>query len=219
MESYIPTTAFINVYQNIDLETPKGIINISDADPEIIPILRILNENGIKTFESCQGGIEHAFGKPTIRFHGNYDTAMKVMNLCNQHNFSINYFRKYYVYESPYENIYEFKGPRWEVIFKKNQKRFSSIDYKNMIKKGFKKNKLKQIIFLFNLHNFKIISYGSIDVNSRCPSYAIKFSGDEKEQQRALNLLHKNKIKICHIQMYYRIIDKTLKKAELQLDL
>ena len=213
MQSYVPLDGFINVYQPVSFNTPSGVVNISDADPEIIPILKILNENGIDTFESCQGGIEHAFGKPTICFEGNYETAMKVMNLCKK--FNIDYFRKYYCYETDGT----FRGPEWEIVFKKNQKRFYSIDYYNMVKDGFRRNKLIKIIELFNIHGFKIISYGSIDVNSRCPSYALKFKGNEKTQQRALNLLHENKIKIGHIRMYYRIINNTLKKAELQIDL
>jgi len=30
-----------------------------------------LREEGIETFESCEGGSGHSFAEPTVRFHGN----------------------------------------------------------------------------------------------------------------------------------------------------
>jgi hypothetical protein len=39
-------------------------------DPGIRREVKILWENGIETFESCEGGRGHSFPEPTVRFHG-----------------------------------------------------------------------------------------------------------------------------------------------------
>jgi hypothetical protein len=39
-------------------------------DRGIRTAVRTLFENGIETFESCEGGMGHAFYEPTVRFHG-----------------------------------------------------------------------------------------------------------------------------------------------------
>lgn len=39
-------------------------------DEGIAYFVHVLNEAGIDTFESCQGGPGHAYPEPTIRFHG-----------------------------------------------------------------------------------------------------------------------------------------------------
>lgn len=43
---------------------------LKDLDSGIRPYVKILDDNGIETFESCQGGDGHCFPEPTIRFHG-----------------------------------------------------------------------------------------------------------------------------------------------------
>jgi hypothetical protein len=42
----------------------------SVLDPGIRSAVEILQDAGIETFESCQGGDGHAYPEPTIRFHG-----------------------------------------------------------------------------------------------------------------------------------------------------
>jgi len=39
-------------------------------DPGVAPFVDILDEAGIETFESCQGGEGHSFPEPTVRFYG-----------------------------------------------------------------------------------------------------------------------------------------------------
>jgi hypothetical protein len=41
-----------------------------ELDPRIAPYVRVLQENGIETFDSCEGGPGHAMPEPTVRFHG-----------------------------------------------------------------------------------------------------------------------------------------------------
>lgn len=39
----------------------------------------ILNESGIETFESCEGGISHAYPEPTVRFYGDKVEGFKAL--------------------------------------------------------------------------------------------------------------------------------------------
>ena len=43
---------------------------IEGLDPGIAHIVWVLQEAGVETFESCQGGDGHAFDRPTVRFDG-----------------------------------------------------------------------------------------------------------------------------------------------------
>ena len=38
-----------------------------ELDPKIRRIVQILRENGIETYESCEGGDDHAYTEPTVR--------------------------------------------------------------------------------------------------------------------------------------------------------
>ncbi len=50
-------------------------------DPLIEPFVRVLQKNGIETFESCQGTEGHCFKYPTIRFRGNAGTGYQVVGI------------------------------------------------------------------------------------------------------------------------------------------
>ena len=39
-------------------------------DRGIAYAVKVLNEGGVETFESCEGGDGHAFAEPIVRFHG-----------------------------------------------------------------------------------------------------------------------------------------------------
>jgi hypothetical protein len=39
-------------------------------DPGIVRVFRALNDAGVETFESCQGGPGHSRDRPTVMFHG-----------------------------------------------------------------------------------------------------------------------------------------------------
>jgi len=46
-------------------------------------------ENGVKTFESCQGGREHAFKTPTVCFEGDQTEGYRVVTMLAQVNFMV----------------------------------------------------------------------------------------------------------------------------------
>ena len=56
-----------------------------ELDPEIEPIVRLLNQHGVLTLESCQGGPGHSYGYPTVLFDGERDTARQVRKLAREH--------------------------------------------------------------------------------------------------------------------------------------
>jgi hypothetical protein len=45
---------------------------LDGLDRGILPVVQVLANNGVETFESCEGGEGHAFFEPTVRFHGNH---------------------------------------------------------------------------------------------------------------------------------------------------
>lgn len=53
-------------------------------DPGIAKAVETLRENGIETFESCEGGIGHAYPEPTIRFHGDRYEGFKALAIALQ---------------------------------------------------------------------------------------------------------------------------------------
>ena len=57
----------------------------TELDPDIEPVVRLLNEHGVLTLESCQGGRGHAYGYPTVLFSGGRDTVSKVRELVEEH--------------------------------------------------------------------------------------------------------------------------------------
>jgi hypothetical protein len=59
----------------------KGVHSI---DPLIEHEVKVLWENGIETFESCQGGDGHAFSEPIVRFHGDRAEGMRALAIALQ---------------------------------------------------------------------------------------------------------------------------------------
>lgn len=46
--------------------------------------VNILAENGIETYESCEGGEGHSYSEPTIRFHGDKTEGFKALTIALQ---------------------------------------------------------------------------------------------------------------------------------------
>jgi hypothetical protein len=89
------------------LPVPNGL------DPGIAPFVLALREQGVETFESCQGGRGHAFRKPTIRFAGQREEGFRVLALALERDFPVRALRRYWAV-----NDGEPCGPDWEIVFK-----------------------------------------------------------------------------------------------------
>lgn len=81
-------------------------------DPGIRPIVQILAQNGVETFESCEGGNGHAFYEPTVRFHGSHAEGFRALSVALQHGLKVCELRRYYSIEDG-----EPVGPHWEMTF------------------------------------------------------------------------------------------------------
>jgi hypothetical protein len=85
---------------------------LEGLDAGILPIVQILTENGVETFESCEGGNGHAFPEPTVRFHGNHAEGFRALAVALQHGLRVCELRRYYSIEDG-----EPVGPHWEMTF------------------------------------------------------------------------------------------------------
>lgn len=79
---------------------PEGV------DPLILPAVKLLNEHGFQTFESCQGGEGHCYDVPTVRFFGTEHELIRAFEICQA--YSLNVFNAKRVFRK--EDIYTNQG-------------------------------------------------------------------------------------------------------------
>ena len=84
-------------------------------DPGIRNAVLILRSAGIETFESCEGGLGHAFDMPTIRFHGNAWVGHKAFAAAMEHGLPVHRIQRAYAVVDG-----ELEGPVWEIVFRKD---------------------------------------------------------------------------------------------------
>jgi hypothetical protein len=90
------------LYQNID----KGILDY----------VKLLRENGVETFESCEGGKGHAFPEPTIRFYGERSEGFRALSVAMMFGLRVSALRRVWKIIDG-EPI----GADWEMVFYPNQ--------------------------------------------------------------------------------------------------
>jgi hypothetical protein len=74
--------------------------------------VKILRENGVETFESCQGGPGHSFAEPTVRFHGEQGEGYRAVAVALQAALPVAALRRVWrVLDG------ELEGPAWEMTF------------------------------------------------------------------------------------------------------
>jgi hypothetical protein len=84
-------------------------------DRGISSAVRRLSDEGIETFESCEGGAGHAFAEPTIRFRGTPAAGWKAVEVCINYGLPVDSLRR--VWSFSYQN--EPTGPCWEITFRR----------------------------------------------------------------------------------------------------
>jgi hypothetical protein len=104
-------------YKNIKLvlhgaKPPFSGKEIKLVDAGIRHETKILWENGIETFESCEGGKGHSFPEPTVRFAGDSTEGYKALAIALQHGLKVNELRRYWSVQNG-----ELNGPYWEMSF------------------------------------------------------------------------------------------------------
>jgi hypothetical protein len=74
----------------------------------------ILSQNGVETFESCEGGPGHTFPEPTIRFCGDRAAGFKALAIALTYGLRPMALRRCYAVIDG-----EPVGPDWEMTFRK----------------------------------------------------------------------------------------------------
>lgn len=81
-------------------------------DKRIEPLVTLLRNNGVETFESCEGGPGHAYPEPTIRFYGGRSEGFRALAIAQQHALPVCALRRTWPITDG-EPI----GPWWEMTF------------------------------------------------------------------------------------------------------
>ena len=84
----------------------------SPLDPGIRNAVETLVTAGVETFESCQGGIGHAYPVPTVRFHGNQAEGPRAFAVALNAALPVIELRRVW----PVIDA-ELTGPYWELTF------------------------------------------------------------------------------------------------------
>lgn len=81
-------------------------------DAGIKRAVKVLNDGGIETYESCEGGKGHAYKEPAIRFHGERSEGFRALALALQNNLPVSAIKRIWTIEDG-----EPTGPTWEIVF------------------------------------------------------------------------------------------------------
>jgi hypothetical protein len=95
-----------------DLEAFAPAVDL-ELDPGIRRYVLILRQAGIETFESCQGGVGHAFPDPTIKFHGNNWEGFKAISVAMTYGLPVLSIRLAWAINDGMP-----QGPWWEMTFR-----------------------------------------------------------------------------------------------------
>lgn len=93
-------------YKKLDEDTIKTL------DPKIRDIVKILNDEGIETYESCQSGKGHCYPEPTVRFFGQANEGWRALAIALQYGLKVTALKRVYeiIEREPV-------GPNWEMTF------------------------------------------------------------------------------------------------------
>ena len=83
-----------------------------ELDKGIEVVVRTLQENGIRTYESCEGGEGHAYPYPAVRFEGLYGDGFKALAIALEHMWPVRRINRIWQIE-----FGELVGPVWEIEF------------------------------------------------------------------------------------------------------
>lgn len=81
-------------------------------DPGIRAFVETLNDAGVETFESCEGGDNHAYLEPTVRFHGDQSEGLRALSAAMKSKLPVSDLRRVWPIIDG-----EPTGPWWELTF------------------------------------------------------------------------------------------------------
>lgn len=86
--------------------------DLTALDAGIRDYVRVLQDGGVETYESCEGGPGHCFPEPTVRFHGHRAEGLRAFAWADTHGLPVVSLRRFWtVYRG------ELEGPHWEMTF------------------------------------------------------------------------------------------------------
>ena len=95
-----------------------SLSRITGLDPAIEPVVRVLRDAGVPTYESCEGGVCHSFPEPTVRFGGNYAEGIAALGIALQYEAAIG-LRVYQLRRVWRMDYGEVTGPWWDLVFRR----------------------------------------------------------------------------------------------------
>jgi hypothetical protein len=90
----------------------RNELDLNRLDVGIRKAVQILREMGIDTFESCEGGNDHAFGEPTIRFNGDRVEGLRALTNAMAQGLKVSELRRVWSVQDG-----EVNGPWWVLTF------------------------------------------------------------------------------------------------------
>jgi hypothetical protein len=81
-------------------------------DPGIRRYVEVLNESGVETYESCQGGKGHSYPEPAVRFHGDRWEGFRALSVALRQGLPVAELRRIWWVEDG-----DPVGPAWEMTF------------------------------------------------------------------------------------------------------
>lgn len=84
-------------------------------DPGIEAIVVVLNEAGIHTYESCEGGDGHSYRDPTVRFYGPPSDGWRAIALCKDRGLPVQHLSRCWDMDND-----EPSGPYWQLEFRRD---------------------------------------------------------------------------------------------------
>jgi hypothetical protein len=77
-----------------NLDRAKNGIFDPPLDDGIREIVLTLLQNGVETFESCEGGRGHSFSEPTVRFEGDSSEGLRALSVALAHGLPVAELRR-----------------------------------------------------------------------------------------------------------------------------
>jgi hypothetical protein len=99
-----PDPSDIQRARQLDFEPPLDV-GIQEA-------VHVLASAGVETFESCEGGVGHAFPEPTIRFEGEPSEGFRALSVALASGLDVSRLRRTWGVMNG-----EPSGPWWEMTF------------------------------------------------------------------------------------------------------
>ena len=84
-------------------------------DPGIASIVELLQDHGVSTYSSCQGGTGHS-REPSVRFFGNDEEGFRALVVALDYGLLVSELRRVWSVEEG-DTLEDMYGPYWELIF------------------------------------------------------------------------------------------------------